>query len=165
MTILDVDFFVPDLVEIENFPVCDKDAVLEKLPDLFDQDTFLMRRFKFFRCEMVHLEEILVKIFPKDAVPLEAGEGQNRIPHFFIRHLNAQFIGLMDDDHPGNDAADSDGTIAKVEFYQGATKLVEDTTAPYGYTWSSVAAGTYSLTVKATDNGGAATTSAGSASR
>jgi type IV secretory pathway VirJ component len=56
-------------------------------------------------------------------------------------------------------ASDSDGTVAKVEFYQGATKLGEDTTSPYSYTWNSVAAGTYSLTVKATDNSGASTTS------
>ncbi|MBI4976531.1 MAG: DUF4038 domain-containing protein [Spirochaetes bacterium] len=56
-------------------------------------------------------------------------------------------------------ASDSDGTVAKVEFYQGTNKLGEDTTAPYSYTWNSVAAGNYSLTVKAYDNGGASTIS------
>jgi len=56
-------------------------------------------------------------------------------------------------------AADSDGTIAKVEFFAGATRLGEDTSAPYTYTWNNVAAGTYSLTAKATDNAGAITTS------
>ncbi len=56
-------------------------------------------------------------------------------------------------------AADSDGTIAKVEFFAGATRLGEDTSAPYTYTWNNVAAGTYSLTAKATDNAGASTTS------
>jgi RHS repeat-associated protein len=56
-------------------------------------------------------------------------------------------------------AADSDGSIAKVEFYNGTTLLNSSTTAPYSYTWSSVAAGTYSLTAKATDNAGATTTS------
>ncbi len=56
-------------------------------------------------------------------------------------------------------AADTDGTIAKVEFFQGTTKLGEDLTAPYSYTWASVVAGTYSLTAKATDNAGAITTS------
>ncbi len=56
-------------------------------------------------------------------------------------------------------ASDSDGTISKVEFFQGATKLGEDTTAPYSYTWNTVAAGTYQLTAKATDNLGATSTS------
>ena len=56
-------------------------------------------------------------------------------------------------------AADSDGTVSKVDFYQGATLLGTDTTSPYSYAWTSVAAGSYSLTAKATDNGGAVTTS------
>jgi len=57
-------------------------------------------------------------------------------------------------------ASDSDGTVTKVEFYNGATKLGEDTSSPYAYTWGGVAAGSYSLTAVATDNQGAATTSA-----
>ncbi|MCA8832963.1 galactose-binding domain-containing protein [Hymenobacter pini] len=56
-------------------------------------------------------------------------------------------------------AADSDGSISKVEFYQGTTLLGTATTSPYSYTWSNVAVGTYSLTAKATDNAGATTTS------
>jgi Big-like domain-containing protein/IPT/TIG domain-containing protein len=56
-------------------------------------------------------------------------------------------------------ASDSDGTISKVEFYQGATLLNTDTTAPYSYNWPSVAAGTYSLTAKAYDNNNATTVS------
>lgn len=56
-------------------------------------------------------------------------------------------------------AADSDGTIAKVAFYQGTTLIGSDTTAPYGITWSAATAGTYSLTAQATDNQGAVTTS------
>ncbi|UYZ63110.1 glycosyl hydrolase family 18 protein [Hymenobacter weizhouensis] len=58
------------------------------------------------------------------------------------------------------DAADANGSISKVEFFQGSTKLGEDTSAPFTYAWSGVAAGTYSLTAKATDNQGATTTSA-----
>jgi glucose/arabinose dehydrogenase len=56
-------------------------------------------------------------------------------------------------------AADADGTVSKVEFFQNGTKLGEDLTAPYSFTWSSVPAGSYSLTAKATDNGTATTTS------
>ncbi len=56
-------------------------------------------------------------------------------------------------------AADSDGTVSRVEFYNGATLLGYSTTAPYSYTWSNVAAGSYPLTAKAYDNLGAVTTS------
>ena len=57
-------------------------------------------------------------------------------------------------------AADSDGTISKVEFFQGITKLGEDLTAPYSYSWTGVAGDSYSLTAKATDNGNGTATSA-----
>ncbi|MES2999885.1 MAG: Ig-like domain-containing protein [Pseudomonadota bacterium] len=56
-------------------------------------------------------------------------------------------------------AADTDGTIAKVEFFRGTTLIGSVTTAPYNYTWTGVAAGSYSITAKATDNAGAATSS------
>jgi chitinase len=56
-------------------------------------------------------------------------------------------------------ASDADGTVTKVEFFNGATKLGQATAAPYSYTWTNVAAGTYSLTAVATDNGGAVSTS------
>ena len=56
-------------------------------------------------------------------------------------------------------ASDSDGSIDKVEFFQGTTKLGEDTSPPYSFTWNSVSQGDYSLTAKATDNNGATTTS------
>lgn len=57
-------------------------------------------------------------------------------------------------------AADTDGTIAYVTFYNGTTVLNYDSIAPYSYTWSNVAAGNYAITAKATDNGGASTMSA-----
>ncbi len=57
-------------------------------------------------------------------------------------------------------ANDPDGSITKVEFFAGATKVATATTSPYTGTWSNVAAGTYVLTAKATDNKGALTTSA-----
>ncbi len=57
-------------------------------------------------------------------------------------------------------AADSDGTIAKVEFFNGATLIGTATTAPYSLAWDNVAAGNYSLTATATDNLGSQTTSA-----
>jgi Domain of unknown function (DUF1929)/Bacterial Ig domain len=57
-------------------------------------------------------------------------------------------------------ASDPDGTVTKVEFFSAAAKLGEDTTAPYSFIWSGVAAGTYTLTARATDDLGATTTSA-----
>ncbi len=59
------------------------------------------------------------------------------------------------------DASDEDGTIAKVEFYNGGTKLGEDASAPYTYTWTGVGAGTYTITAKAFDNKNLSTTSSG----
>lgn len=49
-------------------------------------------------------------------------------------------------------ATDSDGMIAKVEFYSGTTKIGEDTTAPYSFTWSNVEEGTYTIHAIAIDD-------------
>ncbi|HEY9102155.1 Ig-like domain-containing protein, partial [Chitinimonas sp.] len=56
-------------------------------------------------------------------------------------------------------ASDSDGTIARVDFYAGGTLIGSDSSAPYSISWSNVAAGSYSLTAVAVDNLGASTTS------
>ena len=57
-------------------------------------------------------------------------------------------------------ATDSDGSVTKVDFYQGSSLIGTATAAPYAFTWSNVAAGSYSLTAKATDNVGGTSTSA-----
>jgi Domain of unknown function (DUF4082)/Bacterial Ig domain/Bacterial Ig-like domain (group 2)/Fibronectin type III domain len=44
--------------------------------------------------------------------------------------------------------------ITKVQFYNGATLLNEDTSAPYSFTWNSVSAGSYSLTARAVYDAG-----------
>jgi len=53
------------------------------------------------------------------------------------------------------DASDSGG-IAKVEFYVGDSKLGEDSSKPYEYSWDTkkMKDGTYVLTAKATDSAG-----------
>jgi len=56
-------------------------------------------------------------------------------------------------------ASDDNGTIKRVEFYEGANKLGEDSDAPYEFEWKDVEAGNYSITVIAIDNDGAKTTS------
>ena len=54
-------------------------------------------------------------------------------------------------------AADSDGTVAKVEFFANGIKIGQALSAPYALTWTPAAAGSYALTAVATDNvGGAA---------
>ena len=56
-------------------------------------------------------------------------------------------------------ANDADGSIAKVEFYNGTTLLNLDNAAPYTYNWTNIGAGTYTITAKAYDNINAVTTS------
>ncbi|MEQ1854414.1 MAG: Ig-like domain-containing protein, partial [Chthoniobacteraceae bacterium] len=57
------------------------------------------------------------------------------------------------------DAMDADGSITKVEFFEGATKLGEDVIAPYQYAWTGIAAGNYGITARATDDSGNTTAS------
>jgi Bacterial Ig domain len=56
-------------------------------------------------------------------------------------------------------ASDTDGSIAKVEFFANATKVGEAISSPYSIPWSNLPAGTYQLTAKAIDNLGGNTTS------
>jgi subtilisin family serine protease len=56
-------------------------------------------------------------------------------------------------------ASDSDGTIARVDFYANGNSIGSVAAPPYSITWSGVSAGTYALTATATDNGGATASS------
>ncbi len=63
--------------------------------------------------------------------------------------------------NPGSDitlaanAADTDGTIATVEFFAGGLFLGSDSTSPYRFTWAAVPEGVHSLRAQAIDNRGA----------
>lgn len=57
------------------------------------------------------------------------------------------------------DASDQDGSISKVEFFNGTEKIGETTHAPYQLTWSNAPIGSYTILAKATDNEGHQTTS------
>jgi hypothetical protein len=57
-------------------------------------------------------------------------------------------------------ATSTTGSVAKVEFYQGALKLGEDMGSPFGFVWNSVVAGFYSLTAVVIDTTGFSRTSA-----
>ena len=52
-------------------------------------------------------------------------------------------------------ASDVDGTVAKVEFYSGSTKVGEATQTPYSFGWQNVPEGNYRLIARAIDNLGA----------
>jgi hypothetical protein len=52
------------------------------------------------------------------------------------------------------DAFDVDGSVTNVEFFQGTNKLGQATNNPYSLAWTNVAAGSYVLTARATDNQG-----------
>jgi hypothetical protein len=56
-------------------------------------------------------------------------------------------------------ANDKDGTVSKVEFYDGITSIGSDNSSPFSYTWTIAGFGTHTITAKATDNGGATTIS------
>ena len=55
--------------------------------------------------------------------------------------------------------ADSDGTIAKVEFYDGVTLLTTKTATPWTYSHTTAATGSHSYSAKAFDNSGASAAS------
>jgi len=56
-------------------------------------------------------------------------------------------------------ATDDDFGVERVEFYDGTTKLGEDTTSSYYYYWNALTAGTHELTAKAIDQLGTETIS------
>ena len=55
--------------------------------------------------------------------------------------------------------SDVDGAIAKVEFFDGATKLGQTTVAPFSFVFNNATVGVHAITIKATDNLGESATS------
>ncbi len=56
-------------------------------------------------------------------------------------------------------ASDPDGSVTQVAFYADGQQIGTDTTSPYETTWPDVTAGTYAITVTATDDSGNTRTS------
>lgn len=56
-------------------------------------------------------------------------------------------------------ATDADGTVSKVDFFNGFTLVATDATSPYSATFTPSAAGTFTLSARATDNNSATTNS------
>ncbi|MBI4659123.1 MAG: hypothetical protein HY735_09800 [Verrucomicrobia bacterium] len=103
-----------------------------------------------------------VDYFSNSAAPLTSEDGKvvNRLPSISViaPAANAAFTA------PANmtitvSASDPDGTISKVEFYSAKKLIGTADASPFSFTWSNVAAGSYSLTAKATDNSGGISTS------
>lgn len=95
-----------------------------------------------------------------DQLFVNVQNGSNALPSVSITSPNDGDVFVSGDSlEITANASDFDGTITKVEFYEGTTKLGEDTTQPYSYTWNNIAVGAYSLTAKATDNDGGETIS------
>ena len=104
-----------------------------------------------FRSTDIQLDDIC---FINGGAPLV--DGGNLAPSVSItRPSDGQFFAIGDTITIEAAASDADGSVVKVEFFEGSTLLGEDTTAPYSFTWNSVPGGTYTLTARATDNNGA----------
>jgi Glycosyl hydrolase family 48/Bacterial Ig domain/Cellulose binding domain len=57
-------------------------------------------------------------------------------------------------------ATDPDGTVAKVDFFDGNNLIGTDTSSPFTFNWTNAAEGPHVLVARATDNGGAFSNSA-----
>jgi hypothetical protein len=71
--------------------------------------------------------------------PVGAGAYVNQPAYFDIAPTNITVTA---------DVTIERGTITKVEFFEGATKIGEDTTAPYSVTWNNVPVGAHTITAK-----------------
>lgn len=94
-----------------------------------------------------NLDKIVFSLMPNIAPTVSLTSPVNNATHLTTSTINITA-----------DAMDADGSVSKVEFYNGTTLLNTDATAPYLYAWT-VAPGTYTLTAKAYDNSTGITTS------
>ncbi|MFN6947274.1 MAG: PA14 domain-containing protein, partial [Cytophagaceae bacterium] len=97
-------------------------------------------------------------LIPNNALYRIGRENQPPLVSITSPSNNAEFLAGSDVTITAS-ASDEDGTVSKVEFFAGATKIGEVENEPYTIIWSNVQAGTYSVTAKATDNDGASTIS------
>lgn len=103
---------------------------------------------------------ILLRPYASAVLIKDDGAAQNTTPVVSITSpaINATYKAWATISMSAN-ATDADGSIKKVEFYNGNALLHTETTAPYTYSWKKVPAGNYTLTAKATDNIGEVTVS------
>ncbi|MDB6037490.1 MAG: large protein [Verrucomicrobiales bacterium] len=96
-------------------------------------------------------------------IQINVVQGVNQAPTISIQAPvnNSTFTG------PRNlvitvNANDSDGSVTRVDFFNGRVYLGQSTTPPFTFTVPNAALGSYTLLARATDNSGATTLSAGS---
>ncbi|MFA6288985.1 MAG: LamG-like jellyroll fold domain-containing protein [Opitutaceae bacterium] len=93
-----------------------------------------------------------------DATTTAASSGQPPTVALSIDYGSSNFA------EPGSislsaEATSPTSTVAKVDFYAGATKIGTSTGTPYQFEWNDIPAGTYGITAVATDANGLAGTS------
>lgn len=111
--------------------------------------------------------QVMIRIRPSDAISGQGAgptvtfsvDNRNQPPTVSIFNPAAGAVFTAPAAFTLEATAADDGTVAKVEFFQGATKLGEDTTTPFTQAVANLQAGSYSFTAVATDNSGSATTS------
>jgi hypothetical protein len=86
--------------------------------------------------------------------------GSNAAPTITLTSPSAGSYALGNQVLIAASAADSDGSIANVQFFANGLSIGTVTTAPFNFSWRPTVAGTYRLTAIATDNVGNSTTSA-----
>lgn len=96
----------------------------------------------------------------KDRVYVIVQTGSNSLPSVSLTSPSSGSV-FVDGDaiSIAASASDFDGSISRVEFYAGTTKIGEDTTSPYEFSWTNAPIGTHIITAKAIDNEGGNTTS------
>jgi len=98
--------------------------------------------------------------FINGGTALASPEGGNIPPTVSITSpANGTFFDPGDNVTIIAEANDVNGTVTKVEFFEGVTLLGEDLTSPYSYTWNSIPEGAYTFKAKATDNNDVSRTS------
>ncbi|WP_299439034.1 Ig-like domain-containing protein [uncultured Aquimarina sp.] len=88
-----------------------------------------------------------------DSVSISVANGNNQLPVVVINSPNegdSFSVGTIIT--ISSEASDADGTIAKVEFFDGEVLLGEDIVAPYSFDWANAGVGSHSIKVTATDN-------------
>jgi regulation of enolase protein 1 (concanavalin A-like superfamily) len=84
----------------------------------------------------------------------------NKLPQVALTTSIASAFTVGQNVPVGATAADTDGSVVRVDFFASGVLIGSDATAPYATTWQPRAAGTYAITAIALDNAGGAATSA-----
>ena len=113
------------------------------------------------------------QVFRADAACLTATDFNDMASSLKIRPVTVNVLPTVSISSPSNNAtynapasititanaSDADGSVSKVDFYSGSLLIASDVSSPYSFTWTNVAAGSYTISAKVTDNNNATVTS------